>query len=145
MIPILSLFSMNKKVVMLLIAVVAIGSIVYAGKSYIDNKDDVIASLNKTISDNGIKINQLENNISVYKGQIISLKNTIKDKEYIVELSEKQAINLKKNSAVITKDLREAEKKLAGRNLSKLKNSKHRELVLKIMNKSVAKQFKVFE
>jgi len=110
-----------------LIAVIAIGGLIFAGYKYIDNKDRDIAS-KVTV------INQLENNISVLKNQIIN-------QEYQIELIH----NLRVKNSVIQKELRKKEIKIIGRDYLKLKSSSHRELVLKIINKSVINQFKIFE
>ena len=143
--PILSLFSMGKKFIIPLIIVTVIGGLIFSGKNYIDNKDETITTLQSVIGSKNIEINQLNNNISIYKGQIISLQSEIADKEYQRKLAESQTENLRLKSVIVQKELRKAEKKLVGRDYNKLKESRHRELVLKIINRSVAKQLKIFE
>lgn len=136
---------MGKKFIIPLIIVTVIGGLIFAGKSYIDNKDETITELQLVIGTKNIEINQYKNNISIYKGQIISLENEIVDKEYQRKLAESQTENLRLKNSAVQKELREKEKKLVGRNYNKLRESKHRELVLKIINRSVSKQLKVFE
>lgn len=144
MFPILSLFKARKFIIPLIV-VVAIGGLILAGKNYIDNKDETITTLQSVIGSKNIEINQLNNNISIYKGQIISLQSEIADKEYQRKLAESQTENLRLKSVIVQKELRKAEKKLVGRDYNKLKESRHRELVLKIINRSVTKQLKIFE
>ncbi|MBC8427392.1 MAG: hypothetical protein H8D97_00725 [Proteobacteria bacterium] len=144
MFPILSLFKARKFIIPLIV-VVAIGGLIFSGKNYIDNKDETITTLQSVIGSKNIEINQLNNNISIYKGQIISLQSEIADKEYQRKLAESQTENLRLKSVIVQKELRKAEKKLVGRDYNKLKESRHRELVLKIINRSVTKQLKIFE
>ena len=144
MLPILSFFK-SWKVVGGIFAIIIISGLIFAGKSYIQTKDDMIVELTSVINSKNVEINQLNNNVSVLNGQINSLESTIKDKEYIAKLMHKQVENIKRKNSAVQKELRKKEKKLVGRDLSKLKDSRHKELVLKIINNSVIKQFKVFE
>lgn len=58
---------------------------------------------------------------------------------YVAQVSELKEINAK-----LTKGIFEAEAKMQARNLEALKRSAHAELVLSIINKSSARQFKDF-
>jgi predicted phosphohydrolase len=128
-----------------LIALVVIGGLIYAGKAYIENKDKEMLSMMATISSKNLEINQLNNNIGKLNSAVQGYKNRIIDIEYEKTLAIEETKNIAAKNKTIKKSLRQKDKKLVGRDMSRLRNSRHRELVLKIINKSVKKQFKVFE
>ena len=134
-----------KKLMGPLIAIVAVLGLIYAGKSYIENKDLDISNLRNQVSAQLIISNQLRNNISTLEGTILDLNIEINEQKFQKQLITNQVQNLEKANSAVQKVVVKQEIKLAHRDILGLRESKHRELVLKIINKSVKKQFKVFD
>ena len=145
MIPVIGALFNFKKLMLPLIIVTVIGGLIMAGKAYIDNKDETITTLQSVIGSKNIEINQLNNNISTLNGTVIGLKDEIIESKYRRRLVENQVANLRRVNSAVQEELRKKEKKLAGRDLKELQSGRQRELVLKIINKSILKQFKIFD
>jgi TolA-binding protein len=134
-----------KKLMGPLIVIVTIGGLIYAGKSYIENKDLEITNLKSQVATQLVVSNQLRNNISVLNGTIVDLNVEINEQKFQKQLVTNQVQNLEKANSAVQKIVVKQKIKLSGRDILSLRESKHRELVLKIINKSVKKQFKVFD
>ena len=145
MIPVIGALFNFKKLMLPLIIVTVIGGLIFSGKNYIDNKDETITTLQSVIGSKNIEINQLNNNISTLNGTVIGLKDEIIESKYRRRLVENQVANLRRVNSAVQEELRKKEKKLAGRDLKELQSGRQRELVLKIINKSILKQFKIFD
>jgi hypothetical protein len=140
----LASFGIAKKLLKPLIIVTVIGGLITAGTIYINNKDNKILELTSIISNKQVEINQLNNNITTLEIAVKKEKINTANVKFEKQISEEQIANLQRNNKIINGRLRRKEKKTVSRDLSKLKNSRHRELVLKIINKSIKKQNKVF-
>mgnify|MGYP003973384625 CR=1 FL=1 len=120
------------------IAIIVALGIVSGGFAYIQHKDNLIFKLN---TQNNVLKKDKEDAILANK----ILEAQIADRDNEIKETYAQLTELRKEDVKIQVKLRESEKKNASRDLTKLKESKHNELVLKIINRSTMKMFKVFE